>query len=705
MPKSTKRRQTAVNFVQQKCQQVAHSPQSYNDKSRLRRGDRLCARCRSLNFDVLFEPRRNTKPNPQHLGATIYPLGVVHKSMLGSQCPLCRLFAAIYPGRSNSTEQMCVLKKFSAVQHHFRNSYRKKSIRDTVILSISPMGTELWRPNHERKKGIIYLADENQPSRHQSILGNVINSRRINYLMVKDWIHYCRAHHKGYCNHESSTELHSVAGFKTIDCETRQVVKPSEKVEYVALSYLWGSGSYASTRSVPNPASRVIEDAMVVTKELGFRYLWVDRYCISQIDSSERHHQIQRMDQIYAGAVLTIVAAAGEGPQYGLPGVSQTPRHTQPRALVGNYHLVSSLRSPRDVVLSSKWASRGWTFQEAMLSRRTLFFTDDQLLYECASMTCQETVQMPLAAAHQEWSNSMGHECDKTRIFAHNGPGRFSIDVLERITEYTSRTLTWPTDNLNAFLGVLNRFKTRQTSVGNPSKALSVRNTKSSVSAAVYHLWGLPLLPHAVHPYCSSIDIFSLMLLWRCLSPSVRSSSLPSWSWSGWTLPSKVEFCSSSEGGKIILHSGSMVNVWLRLGPNKMIPFSELEEQPRYQKILEEASQTLILEGFMVEINFRLTQDKKTPLIPTIVGYHSNATLCFRPNIKLDTEQKLKRFTERNWEAIFIFDSTICGKYGSMLVLEKAGTAYERIGVLDIEHVHWDFFWRTKLTLRTIELR
>ena len=151
--------------------------------------------------------------------------------------------------------------------------------------------------------------------------------------------------------------------------------------------------------------------------------------------------------------------------------------------------------------------------------------------------------------------------------------------------------------------------------------------------------------------------------------------------------------------------NGSMVNVWLQLAPNKTIPFAELEEQPRYPKILEEASQTLILEGFMVEINFRLTQDKRTPLIPAIVGYRSNARLCFWPNIKLDTEQKLKRFTERNWEAIFIYGSTVCGKYGSMLVLEKAGTAYERIGLLDIEDINWEKFWGTKLTLKTIELR
>jgi hypothetical protein len=74
------------------------------------------------------------------------------------------------------------------------------------------------------------------------------------------------------------------------------------------------------------------------------------------------------MDQIYADAVVTLVAAAGEGPYYGLLGVSYTSRRQQPGAVVGNFHLVSTLESLRDVVLSSKWASRGWTFQEIKLS-------------------------------------------------------------------------------------------------------------------------------------------------------------------------------------------------------------------------------------------------------------------------------------------------------------------------------------------------
>jgi len=64
-----------------------------------------------------------------------------------------------------------------------------------------------------------------------------------------------------------------------------------------------------------------IEDAITVTKAIRFQYLWVDQYCIDQGDENEKQRQIQQMNLIYKCADLTIIAAAGDGRNYGLPGV------------------------------------------------------------------------------------------------------------------------------------------------------------------------------------------------------------------------------------------------------------------------------------------------------------------------------------------------------------------------------------------------
>jgi len=45
------------------------------------------------------------------------------------------------------------------------------------------------------------------------------------------------------------------------------------------------------------------------------------RYCIQEDDALDKHVQIRNMDTIYANAFWTIVAAAGDNSDYGLPGV------------------------------------------------------------------------------------------------------------------------------------------------------------------------------------------------------------------------------------------------------------------------------------------------------------------------------------------------------------------------------------------------
>ncbi|KAH7396140.1 hypothetical protein BKA66DRAFT_509226 [Pyrenochaeta sp. MPI-SDFR-AT-0127] len=202
------------------------------------------------------------------------------------------------------------------------------------------------------------------------------------------WLEYCRYQHRGYCDYQSPSAATSIPGFKLIDYETRKLSRHREQVDYVALSYPF----------ITKPAARVIEDVIAVTRTLGFKYLWIYRYCISQIDDIIQRAQNTRMHEIYADAALTIVAAAGEDPMYGLPSVSLTPRQPQPCVDIGDTDLVTLLRSPREIVMSSKWASRGWAFQEARLSRWLLFFTDDQILFECALMSCQEAVLIPLEA-------------------------------------------------------------------------------------------------------------------------------------------------------------------------------------------------------------------------------------------------------------------------------------------------------------------
>ena len=88
---------------------------------------------------------------------------------------------------------------------------------------------------------------------------------------------------------------------------------------YIALSYCWGGKqSFTATkRTVQDftdgiPISKLpktIRDAIVVTQELGLRFIWIDALCIIQDDSEDVAREINNMAQVYRKAHLTLSAA------------------------------------------------------------------------------------------------------------------------------------------------------------------------------------------------------------------------------------------------------------------------------------------------------------------------------------------------------------------------------------------------------------
>jgi hypothetical protein len=85
---------------------------------------------------------------------------------------------------------------------------------------------------------------------------------------AKDWISLCSNRHR-ICDLEVPS---SNACQKLIDCETRAIVL-GEKRPYVALSYVWGLGSDSSKdpNRLPTNVPNTIQDAITVTKKLGYR--------------------------------------------------------------------------------------------------------------------------------------------------------------------------------------------------------------------------------------------------------------------------------------------------------------------------------------------------------------------------------------------------------------------------------------------------
>jgi hypothetical protein len=218
------------------------------------------------------------------------------------------------------------------------------------------------------------------------------------------WLEYCKSHHKSLCRPTNS----QLRGLKLIDCKTLAIQDAEDDNHYVALSCVWGFNigchyqvQDSNGRSLlPLSLPSVISDAISVTKALGFRYLWIDKFCIDQNKADTKHDQIGQMDAIYQNSELTIFAAAGPDENYGLPGVGVRSRAFQPTTRIGEVKVVWTMRDPHHSIRCSRWFTRGWTFQEAVLSRRRLVFTEEQVYIECNAMDCFESIHSPLKRLH-----------------------------------------------------------------------------------------------------------------------------------------------------------------------------------------------------------------------------------------------------------------------------------------------------------------
>jgi hypothetical protein len=353
-------------------------------------------------------------------------------------------------------------------------------------------------------------------------------------MLAKSWISKCLQSHEKYCGQDSSS------GFplKVIDCASRKLCEIAPGTPYTCLSYVWGNASVAheTSSTLSGCLPKTIEDSIWVTLQLGYSYIWIDRYCIDQQNDAEKHHLITNMGAVYRGATLTIIAAAGDNPHSGLPGINGTPRRSQYSHSVGTPgQQIISLEVPEYDIQDSVWNTRGWTFQELVLSRRRLIFTRSQMYFQCKNMHRLENLPSGHPASlrsDRPLDAGLGH--DNLVAFS-NLEMRSTVHTLYRqIEEYYYRRLSFCEDIIKAVTGIINAFELGQGTD-------RIRATQ---------VFGLPIFYSKTSPtfclppekgcspkVCTPTSTFAHSLSWS-ISPhfdtnysDVTESLFPSWSW------------------------------------------------------------------------------------------------------------------------------------------------------------------------------
>ncbi|KAH7089809.1 heterokaryon incompatibility protein-domain-containing protein [Paraphoma chrysanthemicola] len=504
---------------------------SHNFRKEPTPSETLCVRCSSINFREMFdEPFKMQNHTGQGIH-NIIDLVSIEADAEASGCHLCRLFSQVRLQSQEDKEdnKRYTISVFSSV---YMNSVRRHNdeLFDTPVLAILPSDDTIRQLEKvPLELQFIYPTSLSRNSA-EAILGRKVPAY-LDYGILTNWIRFCCENHRETCGAEVG-DLLPVPGFRLIDCSTGKIIPAPAGVEFVALSYVWGIAPIppgTSYDQIPDSASLVIRDAMIVTSNIGYRYLWVDRYCIPQDDDRVKHHQIRRMDLIYQQAQLTIICAAGRDASDGIPGVSSVPRTPQPQADLPGVSLVSSLPSPQYEVNRSKWATRGWTYQEGLLSRRCLLFTQHQASFQCQTNYYPfESVNEP--AFTRPRPQLTGYPTSR----ANNPlPLKFSVTasaVRDCLNEYSKRKLTYDSDTLNAIAGVLNAFVARNVLDGQVWGIPVIRGLS-------YHRSGgktfrlMPFSDRVAHGLCWAQKPNTASIAQNFIR---RRGGFPSWSWVGW---------------------------------------------------------------------------------------------------------------------------------------------------------------------------
>jgi hypothetical protein len=248
--------------------------------------------------------------------------------------------------------------------------------------------------------------DTDQPAMSHYLVPIPIHGAYSNFdpRVAKQFINTCERRHNR-CRKTQPTRLPK----RVLDCgtadDTRIYLREAGDDKFgrfTALSYVWG-GAQPLTTVKDNLAvhrngielcsmPKTIRDAILVTRGLNLRYLWVDALCIVQDSAQDMIEQLACMNVYYRDAFCVIAASASSRVANGF--INFRMQSSDPAAQEENLEVaetrigvpfagpagesgVLTLSSKRPYVYHATrepLATRAWVLQERLLSRRCLLF-------------------------------------------------------------------------------------------------------------------------------------------------------------------------------------------------------------------------------------------------------------------------------------------------------------------------------------------
>ncbi|KAF1833342.1 HET-domain-containing protein [Decorospora gaudefroyi] len=251
----------------------------------------------------------------------------------------------------------------------------------------------------------------------------------------------------------------------------RLIDTQGKKFQYAALSHCWGSSPlFMTTKSnwaklaaniSFDALPPLFQDAIIITRQLGLRYIWIDSLCIIQDSLRDWELESSKMGSIYQNSYITISATnSGDSSARCLlerrkpvkiPYENTTGKEFALRARKILNHHPSHATHGGPAKPIGPLTSRAWALQEHVLSTRILHYTATELLFECkTSYRCE---CMPERRAYPTTPSLIPKAVASKKTGA-------VWQAWQRIVEqYSSRNLTVATDKLPAISGVASKIR------------------------------------------------------------------------------------------------------------------------------------------------------------------------------------------------------------------------------------------------------
>lgn len=245
----------------------------------------------------------------------------------------------------------------------------------------------------------------------------------IHFDILRNWLSDCDKNHPD-CktktvvapNDATPTRLIDVSNESIVVLVNKQRFSRQGEVKYVAFSHPWGDkrihkhvcttrenlDTYCKSGIRIKDLPNTFKDAVTITRRLGLQYLWIDSLCILQGVNGDFAEESVRMANVFSCAYCVISASSAVGTnsqvlteRRPLEIVKFQPEDTASRSPSQALYLTESVNDFQKDVLDGPLSTRGWVLQERALSRRTIYFTENQTYWECgAGIRCETLAKM-----------------------------------------------------------------------------------------------------------------------------------------------------------------------------------------------------------------------------------------------------------------------------------------------------------------------